>query len=101
MKRLVLAARIAGEMDEIYQYTLKTFGAAQAERYLDELNAAFRRIQENESIGRERDDILEGFRSLTVGGHIIFYRVSNIIEIVGVPHGGRDIGRYFAPRKNE
>ncbi len=101
MKRLVLAARITDEMGEIYQYTLKTFGAAQAGRYLDEINAAFRRIQENEAIGCERDDVLEGFRSIAVGGHVIFYRVSNLIEIVGVPHRRRDIGRYFASCKDE
>lgn len=100
MKPLVLAPRVAGELREIYQYTLGAFGKAQAEQYLDELNAAFRMIQENELIGRDRSDILDGFRSLAVGGHVIFYRVSAVIEIVGVPHGGRDVGRYFEADKD-
>lgn len=101
MKRLVLAPRIAGELDEIYRYTRDNFGVAQAERYLHEIRAAFSLIQENENIGRPRDEIMTGLRSLVVGGHVIFYRIAaSAVEIVGAPNARRDVGRYFSPGKD-
>ena len=101
MKRLVLAPRIPGELDEIYRYTAAKFGVAQAERYELALRNVFKLIQDYEAAGRLRDDIAPGCRSFSVGSHVVFYFVTDVIEIVGVPHGRSDLRSYFSKNRSE
>ena|SRR5829696_311365 len=45
-------------------------------------------------IGRARDELAPGLRSLAFGRYVIFYRVpDDCVEIVRVLHGARDLGR--------
>lgn len=95
MRRLVLAPRVAVELKAIARYTAERFGGLQASKYLKEIEDAFAMIIDNNEIGRVRDDVDPQFRSLTVGRHVIFFRLTTVIEIVGAPDQRRDIGLYF------
>jgi len=47
-------------------------------------------------MGRRRDDLALGLRSITEGNYIIFYRlVDDGIQIVRVLHGARDLPSLF------
>ena len=47
-------------------------------------------------IGRRRDDLSPGLRSINEGSYIIFYRVAdNGIQVVRVVHGARDLPSLF------
>jgi toxin ParE1/3/4 len=53
-------------------------------------------LAENPRVGRERSDLCEGLRSFPVQNYVIFYRIlDQMVEIVNVIHGSRDIESLF------
>ena len=67
-------------------------------RFVDAVDAAFRRLADTPEIGRLREFRsvrLAGLRSWPVPGfpkHLIFYRVDeDLVEVVRVVHGARDL----------
>ena len=65
-----------GETDlvNIGDYTLRTWGAAQTIKYLDELESACERLASSPLSGRPCDDIRPGLYRFEIGKHVIFYR---------------------------
>ena len=57
MRRLVLSARAEADLREIWLYTFKTWGEAQADRYLDELGSILRECGAEPERGKRRDDV--------------------------------------------
>jgi toxin ParE1/3/4 len=55
-------------------YTLQTWGAAQAERYLDGLEQCSKMLAGNPSLGRPCDWIRSGLHRFEKGRHVVFYR---------------------------
>jgi toxin ParE1/3/4 len=55
-------------------YTLRTWGEAQAVRYLDELEARCQQLADNPASGRSCDDIRPGLYRREQGKHVIFFR---------------------------
>ena len=55
-------------------YTLRTWGGAQASRYLDELEACCQQLADNPASGRSCDDIRPGLYRREQGKHVIFFR---------------------------
>ena len=55
-------------------YTLQTWGAAQAERYLGSLERCARLLAANPSIGRRCEWIRPGLHRFEKGRHVFFYR---------------------------
>jgi len=64
------------EMDlvEIGTYTIQTWGEAQADRYLSQLETCCARLAKNPNVGRACDDIRPGLRRFEHGKHVVFYR---------------------------
>ena len=58
----------------IADYTLRTWGKAQASRYLGELEDCCRRLAENPALGRLCEEIRSGLRRFECGEHVVFYR---------------------------
>lgn len=62
--------------------------------YLRELEALFARLALRPLIGRPREEIGPGVRSMVHRNHVVFYRPCGVdIEISRVLHGRRDLGR--------
>jgi toxin ParE1/3/4 len=55
-------------------YTLETWGAAQAERYLDGLEQCAKVLAANPLLGRQCNWIRPGLRRFEKGRHVLFYR---------------------------
>jgi toxin ParE1/3/4 len=55
-------------------YTLETWGAAQAERYLDSLERCAKMLAVNPLLGRPCNWIRSGLFRFEKGRHILFYR---------------------------
>ena len=63
-----------------------------AERILDTINDQFVLLSKHPLLGRSRDDLRPGLRSITVGAYIVLYRVENEdVVILHVLQGRRDI----------
>jgi toxin ParE1/3/4 len=89
-----LSRLAVADLQSISQYTLETWGLAQAELYLRELEEIIVQLAANPRLGRTCDDIRKGYRRMEHGRHVIFYRVrrslesrqTNLVEIIRILH---------------
>ena len=67
-----------------------------AKKLVQQIAVTFDSLGDMPMVGRKRDDLAYGLRSLAVGKYIVVYRLmENSIEIVRVLHGARDIPSFF------
>lgn len=52
------------------------------------------------TMGRSRDDLLPGLRSVPFGAYLIFIRYvdATVVEVIDIVHGSRDIQQVFQMR---
>jgi len=55
-------------------YTLRTWGEAQTDRYICQLEDCCQLIADNPALGRPCDQIRPGLRRMEQGNHVVFYR---------------------------
>ena len=68
----------------------------QADKYLDELNAAINSLAAILHLGVRRDNVREGYRALFVNRHAIYYRLTaTTVDVVRVLHGQMDPDRHL------
>ncbi|MBU2513290.1 type II toxin-antitoxin system RelE/ParE family toxin [bacterium] len=82
---------------EIWQYTAETWGVSQADKYLDQIEQCLKGLVENQKLGKPRDEIRKGYRSLHCEHHLIFYRErpKKQIEVVRLLHERMDHQTHF------
>jgi len=96
MSKYTLSPRAKQDIADIRKYTKEKWGSEQTKQYLSLLRNTMRGLSENPDLGKNRDDVKEGYRSFPEGKHIIFYRqVKDRIEILGIPHQSMDISSHF------
>jgi toxin ParE1/3/4 len=78
----------------IWEYSFEVWDAAQADRYLDELEEAIRLLIDNPELGVNRDFVRKEY--LFVNRHAIYYIVTSAeIYIVRVLHEQMDPARHL------
>jgi len=91
-----LRPRATTDLEEIWNYTVATWGEEQAERYLRLIDEGFRKLAGNPTLGRACDMIRKGYRKYGVGRHVIFYRMlASGVEVVLVLHERMDVERHL------
>ncbi|MBU2648940.1 type II toxin-antitoxin system RelE/ParE family toxin [bacterium] len=82
---------------EIWLYTSETWGAARANNYLEQIEQCLRGLVENPGLGKRRDEIRPGYRSLHCDHHLIFYREKpkQQIDVVRFLHERMDHQTHF------
>jgi toxin ParE1/3/4 len=66
--------RAEADLLSIGRYTLRTWGKAQATRYIGELEVCCQTLADNPALGRLCDNVRPGLRRLEHGKHVVFYR---------------------------
>ncbi|MBF2017225.1 MAG: type II toxin-antitoxin system RelE/ParE family toxin [Rivularia sp. T60_A2020_040] len=85
------------DIEQIADYIAKQAGLQQSERFLSKLDGKFSKIAQFPNLGRRRDEILTGLRSLPIDDYLILYiPIENNVEIFRVVSGYRDISVLFA-----
>lgn len=93
--KLVIAARAETDLAEIWAY-IAADNVGAADRFVDELYACCLNLGDFPGMGRPRDELVTGLRSLPFRRYVIFYRVaSETVEIVRVLSGYRDLEAQF------
>lgn len=93
-RKYELTPRAERDLKDIWLYTTETWGDEQADKYVVLLEKRFDVLVTSPFMGSARPDIGRGYRCLSEGKHIIFYRIKDdVVEILGVPHAGMDIER--------
>jgi toxin ParE1/3/4 len=91
MRRLVVSERAEADLREIWLYSFKTWGEAQADRYLDELDAGLHECGAEPERGKQRDEVRPGYWSLLIRRHVAFYTFTdNEVLVQRVLHGSMD-----------
>ena len=91
MRRLVVSDRAERDLREIWLYTFQTWGEAQADRYLDELDAGLRECGAEPERGQCRDDVRTGVRSRLIRRHVAFFTfVDDEVRVLRVLHASMD-----------
>lgn len=90
--RLTRDAR--ADLDDIWDYTAKTWAEDQAEVYNSKLVETFARAVASPLTGRDRSSMVQDMRSLTSGRHVVFYRrLDGEVVILRIVHQRRDMRR--------
>ncbi len=95
MKKSFLSARARTDLEEIWVYIAQD-NPGSADRFVDRILQACRKLAQAPRIGRPRDELASGLRSLPFEKYVIFYRVAaSGVEIVRILSGYRDIEVLF------
>lgn len=78
-----LSDQADADFTAIYLYTLVEFGATQADSYMEDLEAVFKRLCDFPKLGRSCDEIIDGSRRHEHGEHTIFYREIGTDILIG------------------
>jgi toxin ParE1/3/4 len=92
LNRLVLAPQAVLDLQEIHDYISQDNSEA-ADKWIDKIGNTFEVLCSQPGIGRQRDEIRAGYRSLAKGEYVIFFRKGKnaTVEIIRVIHGKRDL----------
>ena len=92
MKRKIRLSVLAErDLIAIWEYSLEEWGAAHADKYLDELDEGMHALGASPKMGATRDYVRRGYRVLFVNRHAVYYTVGlRTVQVVRVLHGQMD-----------
>jgi len=94
--RYVLSPRAQGDIDDIWEYTLKRWGIGQAETYTRQIGRHIEAVAETPTIGRACPEVREGYYKYPTGSHLLFFRlIDGGIDVVRVLHKRMDLDRHL------
>lgn len=105
MNRWRLTRRAEASLEDIARWTLKTFGAAQAARYENDLIAKCRAVASGRALTRScREafgiDVRQELRVARSGRHlIIFAEIDGVVVIQDFLHDARDLPTHLRGRE--
>ncbi len=99
MSKYVLSVAAGLDLDEIWDYIAQDNIDA-ADRWIDKLFDAFQSLAQTPRMGHKREDLtVFPFLFWPVGAYLILYRTQeDLIEIVAVTQGARDIPTFLSQR---
>jgi toxin ParE1/3/4 len=97
LRRPLTAADIADIWDYIAEDSLD-----QADAWIDRLDETLQLLATQPKMGRARDELSPGLRSMPVGRYVIFYEpLHDGIDVVRVLHSARDVDAQFGKDSTE
>lgn len=99
MKRYLVAPEAEGDLRQIWRYLLGEAGLAVANRIQGKLVDAFEGLADVPGKGHKRPDLTSrDVLFFSVYQYMIVYRRAELVEIVAVLHGKRDVKRLLRTR---
>ncbi len=96
MRALVISERAEADLRAIWLYSFDNWGEAQADRYLDELDAGMRKCGVEPEGGKQQEAVRSGYWSSLVRKHVVFYTFTDQeVRIQRVLHGSMDPPRHI------
>ena len=89
---LLVSPQVETELDEIWLYIATDSSRPDiADRVIDSTERSLE-LARHPYLGRKRDDLRPGLRSVAVGSYVVIYRIEGKdVQILHVLHGRRDI----------
>ena len=96
LKNYELTNEADADLEDIFEYSEKSFGQTQAIIYLSDIEKIFFQLYKQPNLGRLRNDIKENTYSLAFKKHIIFYTIEfQKLIVIRVLHSSRDMPKYL------
>ena len=93
---IVLSELAQQDLEDILQYTLQTWGAAQMDIYAERLQGGISLLLANPALGRSREDWFEGCRIYQIEHHLIVYEIGDHdIRVARICHKRMDIADHL------
>lgn len=85
------------DLDDIWTYTLRTWGEAQAKHYVREIATVCTAAAAAQRPSQAIDEIRPGYRKCLVNAHVVFFRLhgSGEVEVVRILHQRMDVDRHL------
>lgn len=88
--RLILSRRAKEDLLEIWEF-IADHDEIAADRYIDHLRVRALELLHFPELGRARNELLSGLRSLLARNHLLFYRLERQeVQILRILHGSMD-----------
>jgi toxin ParE1/3/4 len=97
MRSFLLTTAARKDVIEIGRFTTGAWGKRQRDKYLKQLDEAFKLLARQPEIGKDANDIKPGYRKYSQGSHIIFYRAGtdSKIVVIRILHNSMDVERHL------
>ena len=93
--RVTRKPKAVADIQEIWAYIAED-SIVEADRWVDKLDEKLSLWASRPMIGRGRDEIFKGIRSLPFGRYVVFYHpLQDGIDVVRVIHSARDVDAVF------
>lgn len=93
MKRLDVSPDAEADLRGIWIYTFQTWGEAQADKYLNDLDTRMIGLTTGATASRRAEEVGPGLRRALVGSHVVFFREdAAAVTVVRVLHQSMDVG---------
>lgn len=94
--RVEISPAAAVDLDEIWFYGAEQWSFKQANRYQNNLLDMAQFLAEHPELGKDRSEIKSGYKSYTVGSHILFFwENDDILRVIRVLHKRMDYMRHL------
>ena len=95
-RRISRSPEADDDLVSMWLYGANEWSPEQADKHLFEIESTCDRLVDDPGLGRTRDELVVGLRSIAIWPHVVFYRESKSeIEIVRVLHQREDVGTVF------
>ena len=97
MLKFYLSNKAVEDLNDIWDYTVKTWSENQAEIYYSLLMDSCQELANKPSQGKSYDVVEENVLGFKTGEHIIFYQIVSLneIEVVRILHGMMDMKNHI------
>ena len=96
MARITRRPEAETDVIDIWGYIAED-SIAEADRWMDRLDERLQLWATQPMLGRARDELAPGLRSMAFGRYVVFFApIPDGIDIVRVLHGSRDIDVFFS-----
>jgi toxin ParE1/3/4 len=97
MARIIRRAHALADLLDLHDYVTEQSGDVVADAVIRRIEERLTLLAQYPQMGRKRDELRPGLRSLVIDRHIAFYLpMEDGIDLVRVLYGGRDIPTLFA-----
>jgi toxin ParE1/3/4 len=94
--KLVWSVLAEDDLLSIWRYGADEWSPSAADDHLYAISLACGQLLENPELGRARDELFHGLRSILVDPHTVFYRATmTAVEVVRVLHQREEIENVF------
>lgn len=97
MLKFYLSNKAVEDLNDIWDYTVKTWSENQAEIYYSLLMDSCKELANKPSQGKSYDVVEKNVLGFKTGEHIIFYQIVSLkeIEVVRILHGMMDMKNHL------